>query len=159
METSNRVPLEDALRRVDEYRRIPQAARNGYQADAIALADAYATLQEQNAGLLRRIESHQARIDALMLEFCPDEMTAEQKAEWASHQRVVFGCHCEIAAMGDDFEPDACVMDDHQDQDCAHAELLRAQGKTKTDCQYWQPIQMAPRVASALRAARASGAP
>jgi hypothetical protein len=50
-------------------------------------------------------------------------------------------------------------MDDHQDQDCAHAELLRAQGKTKTDCQYWQPIQMAPRIASALLAARASGAP
>ena len=28
----------------------------------------------------------QARIDALMLEYCPDEMTAEQTAEWARHQ-------------------------------------------------------------------------
>lgn len=30
----------------------------------------------------------QAEIDRLMLEFCPDEMTAEQKAEWAAHQRA-----------------------------------------------------------------------
>lgn len=29
----------------------------------------------------------QARIDALMLEYCPDEMTAEQLAEWAKNQK------------------------------------------------------------------------
>lgn len=28
----------------------------------------------------------QARIDALMLEFCPEEMSKEQVAEWAKHQ-------------------------------------------------------------------------
>lgn len=28
-----------------------------------------------------------ARIDALMLEHCPDEMTEAQKAEWAAHQK------------------------------------------------------------------------
>lgn len=151
---TNSLSLEDALSRANEYRCIPQAARSGYQADAIALADAYAALQEQNNSLSRRLASHKARIDALMLEFCPDEMTAEQKAEWAGHQRIQFGCHCGIAAIGEDFEPDACVMDDHHDQDCTHAELLRTQGKTKMDCQYWQPIRMAPRVSAALRAAR-----
>lgn len=31
-------------------------------------------------------DSQQARIDALMLEHCPDEMTVEQMAEWAKHQ-------------------------------------------------------------------------
>ena len=31
-------------------------------------------------------DSQQARIDALMLEHCPDEMTPEQMAEWAKHQ-------------------------------------------------------------------------
>lgn len=30
----------------------------------------------------------QAEIDRLMLEFCPDEMTEEQKANWAKHQRA-----------------------------------------------------------------------
>lgn len=29
----------------------------------------------------------QAEIDRLMLEYCPDEMTAEQLAEWSAHQR------------------------------------------------------------------------
>ena len=32
------------------------------------------------------IERLQTRIDALMLEHCPDEMTHEQMAEWARHQ-------------------------------------------------------------------------
>lgn len=33
----------------------------------------------------------QAKIDALMLEHCPDEMTPEQRAEWVKHQRAVTG--------------------------------------------------------------------
>lgn len=32
------------------------------------------------------IEELEARVDALMLEYCPDEMTDEQKARWAAHQ-------------------------------------------------------------------------
>lgn len=36
-----------------------------------------------------RIEALEAKIDALMLEYCPDEMSAEQKANWAAHQRPV----------------------------------------------------------------------
>lgn len=31
----------------------------------------------------------QAKIDALMLEYCPDEMTPEQVAEWGRHQKRV----------------------------------------------------------------------
>ena len=33
--------------------------------------------------------SKQARIDELMLEYCPDEMTPEQIDEWAKHQEPV----------------------------------------------------------------------
>lgn len=33
----------------------------------------------------------QAKIDRLMLEYCPDEMTKEQLLKWAKHQRVVKG--------------------------------------------------------------------
>lgn len=32
-------------------------------------------------------EARQAQIDRLMLEYCPDEMTPEQIAEWSKHQR------------------------------------------------------------------------
>jgi len=37
--------------------------------------------------LTRALHAKQAKIDALMLEFCPGEMSAEQKAEWAKHQK------------------------------------------------------------------------
>ena len=37
----------------------------------------------------RKADALQAQLDALMLEYCPDEMTAEQKANWARHQRPV----------------------------------------------------------------------
>lgn len=34
-------------------------------------------------------EAQQAKIDALMFEFCPEEMTQEQIIEWGKHQRSV----------------------------------------------------------------------
>ena len=39
------------------------------------------TLEEECALL-------QARIDSLMLEYCPDEMTPEQRANWEANQRA-----------------------------------------------------------------------
>ena len=36
---------------------------------------------------LRRHDALQAKVDALMLEYCPDEMTAEQLEVWGAHQR------------------------------------------------------------------------
>ena len=51
----------------------------------LARADLEATIAEQAAEL----ESLQCKIDALMLEYCPDEMTEEQKVEWARHQQPV----------------------------------------------------------------------
>lgn len=39
--------------------------------------------------LQKTIQAKQAEIDRLMLEFCPDEMTPEQMAEWERHQRGV----------------------------------------------------------------------
>lgn len=36
--------------------------------------------------IVAHIDAQQARIDALMLEFCPEEMTEEQRAEWARNQ-------------------------------------------------------------------------
>jgi len=34
-----------------------------------------------------KLAAKQAMIDMLMLEYCPEEMNAEQMAEWAKHQR------------------------------------------------------------------------
>ncbi len=46
-------------------------------------------LTERVAELEREIAAKQAHIDALMIEYCPDEMTPEQVAEWARHQQPV----------------------------------------------------------------------
>ena len=44
-----------------------------------------------------QLAAAQAQIDALMLEFCPEEMTKEQLDEWAKNQRVI----SEAEAFGD----------------------------------------------------------
>ena len=44
-----------------------------------------------------QLAAKQAQIDALMLEFCPEEMTKEQLDEWAKNQRVI----SETEAFGD----------------------------------------------------------
>lgn len=44
-------------------------------------------LEQENERLRKELDAKQAEIDRLMLEFCPDEMTEEQKAEWAARQR------------------------------------------------------------------------
>lgn len=38
------------------------------------------------ASLQREVAAKQAKIDALMLEYCPDEMTPEQVENWKQHQ-------------------------------------------------------------------------
>ena len=47
--------------------------------------------------LRQQLAAAQAQIDALMLEFCPEEMTKEQLDEWAKNQRVI----SEAEAFGD----------------------------------------------------------
>ena len=37
----------------------------------------------------REAAAQQAKIDSLMLEYCPQEMTDAQRSEWARHQRPV----------------------------------------------------------------------
>lgn len=41
--------------------------------------------------LQRKVRAMQAEIDRLMLEFCPNEMTKRQMAEWEACQRLVPG--------------------------------------------------------------------
>ena len=48
-----------------------------------------AALQAENEQLKNAVASRQAKIDELMLEYCPDEMTPEQMEEWEKHQVAV----------------------------------------------------------------------
>lgn len=63
------------------------ADRMGHVSDNLK---AIATRVRENAdALVAERDALQARVDALMLELCPDEMTEQQKANWACHQRPV----------------------------------------------------------------------
>lgn len=56
------------------------------------------------------IAALQARIDSLVLEHCPDEMTAEQKDEWAKHQVVISDEELDRLIANQNAEDDAfCV--------------------------------------------------
>lgn len=43
-------------------------------------------LEDEVAKLKLEVASKQAKIDELMLEYCPDEMSKEQLDNWAKHQ-------------------------------------------------------------------------
>ncbi len=49
---------------------------------ADAIRTAIDTIEQQKSD----IESLEAKIDALMLEFCPEDMTKEQMDNWEKHQ-------------------------------------------------------------------------
>lgn len=44
------------------------------------------------AKLIAKNASLQAKIDSLMLEYCPNDMTEEQLTNWAKHQKVKTLC-------------------------------------------------------------------
>lgn len=48
------------------------------------------------------IAAKQAKIDALMFEFCPDKLTAEQIAKWSKHQKAAI-----VDVLMSDFPGDA----------------------------------------------------
>lgn len=48
----------------------------------------YKTVLENSAAADEEIAALQAQIDSLMLEYCPEEMTKEQLAEWEKSQKV-----------------------------------------------------------------------
>jgi hypothetical protein len=47
----------------------------------------YGEMVQHARQLERELNAKQAEVDRLMLEYCPQEMTAEQMQTWASHQR------------------------------------------------------------------------
>ena len=64
----------------------------------------------------RFADEKQAKIDALMLEFCQEEMTEAQKENWAKHQRPVSDdvqLEIDSALMGSNVQaqrPEGCLQ-------------------------------------------------
>lgn len=54
-------------------------------------------------------------------------------------QPVPHGCHVDLDYG---MKPDGCVLDDGRPESCIYAKRLLREGKDKTACEYWQPIEV-----------------
>jgi hypothetical protein len=76
---------------------VPNDLRNpkhvAWQAFQHAHKLAWNAQQAEITPLKKDVSTLQCAIDRLMLEFCPDEMTAEQVEEWGKHQSRYTGEH------------------------------------------------------------------
>jgi hypothetical protein len=52
---------------------------------------------------------------------------------------VPHGCHVDLE---EGMDPDGCVLDEGRPSKCIYARSLVREGKGKTDCEYWQPIEV-----------------
>jgi len=74
--------IVDRLRTVQEIRLAAKTMLDAARRARWQFANQDAEIAELRAALA----AAEAKIDALMLEYCPDEMTEEQTANWARHQ-------------------------------------------------------------------------
>ena len=54
-------------------------------------------------------------------------------------QPVPHGCHVDLHPG---MKPDGCVLDDGRPENCIYAKRLLREGKDKTACEYWKPIEV-----------------
>lgn len=52
---------------------------------------------------------------------------------------VKYGCHCDIENTVSG-EPDECVFDNGDIEDCVFATQLQREDKGKLQCKYWKPV-------------------
>lgn len=60
-----------------------------WEAGCQRISEEHKKVLVENDQLKRDNAALQAKIDALMLEYCPDEMTQAQLDNWAAHQKAV----------------------------------------------------------------------
>lgn len=88
------VELEATFWHDDETGEVIAASMHGGGASFEALIP-LSTAQAAVAAERAKAQALQAKLDALMLEHCPDEMTPEQLETWGKHQRPLSGAEAE----------------------------------------------------------------
>lgn len=73
---------------VAELRELLNSSAGNYRIRLMAgnAADQIEALRRSVDNLMKTVDAKQAKIDALMQEFCPGEMSAEQRQRWEDHQ-------------------------------------------------------------------------
>jgi hypothetical protein len=100
---------------------------------------------EREADAMHKVFPHHANI----LRRWADEVEASRQRPAAK-----FGCHCDLENTVSG-QPDECVFDNGDIEDCVYATELQRQKKGKADCKYWQPIKFATPERPAAQAASA----
>lgn len=67
------------------------------------------------------------------------ESAAKAALRAALEQLVPHGCHCDLE---EGMVPDGCVLDEGRPDNCVYAPRLLREGKDKTACEYWKPIEV-----------------
>ena len=84
---------------------------------------------------LKTLEYYQHR--KLEWDFSDELAVGDLRAALA--QSVPHGCHVDL---DHGMKPDGCVLDDGRPENCIYAKRLLREGKDKTACEYWQPIEV-----------------
>lgn len=77
--------------------------------------------------------------DADMADQADAAALAEEADALLKAESQKMACHCDLENTISG-EPDDCVFDNGDVEDCIYAERLQREGKGKGDCKYWQPV-------------------
>ena len=78
--------------------------------------------------------------DTILFSAWTEKMIAARTALRAAlAASVPHGCHVDL---DHGMKPDGCVLDDGRPENCIYAKRLLREGKDKTACEYWQPIEV-----------------
>lgn len=89
--TVSATPKPEQAQGEAEFEKLTTALISACQWDDCGYENELQALRTYVQRLQHELASKQAQIDALMLEHCPDEMTAEQLEEWGAHQSPAAG--------------------------------------------------------------------
>ena len=92
------------------------------------------TLREAAQQALEALEEYQSKGAPFWA--CDAAVTALRAA---LAEPVPHGCHVDLE---EGMDPDGCVLDEGRPSKCIYARCLVREGKGKTDCEYWQPIEV-----------------
>lgn len=94
------------------------------------------TLHDAARQALEALELHAEQYPHMQKGYTVDAITALRAA---LAQPAPHGCHVDLE---EGMEPDGCVLDEGSPHKCIYANRLLREGKSKTACEYWKPIEV-----------------
>ena len=97
------------------------------------------TLREAAQQALEALEMMRQKYGEYACSACDHADAAITGLRIALAQPIPHGCHVDLDPG---MKPDGCVLDENRPEKCVYARRLVREGKDKTACEYWQPIEV-----------------